>query len=112
MSIVPAHHLQLSDAQHALLLGLIAQHVPHLQVWAFGSRVKGTARASSDLDVVFFGTEDDKLKLTLLREALEESLLPCAVGMLVWHDISPDFQHHIQAQYQELQARTPCKVDS
>jgi predicted nucleotidyltransferase len=112
MSIVPAHHLQLSDAQHALLMGLMAQHVPHLQVWAFGSRVKGTARASSDLDVVFFATEADKPKLTLLREALEESLLPCAVDMLVWQDISPDFQQHIQAQYQVLQASTPLKVDA
>ena len=73
MSIVPAHHLQLSDAQHALLLGLMAQHVPHLQVWAFGSRVKGTARASSDLDVVFFATEaDHALDQALLLEGQRE----------------------------------------
>ena len=110
MSIVPANHLQLSDAQHAMLLGLIAQHVPHLQVWAFGSRVKGTARSSSDLDLVFFAKESDKPKLMLLREALEESLLPCAVDMLVWQDISPDFQQHIQAQYQVLQHTSPLKV--
>ena len=110
MSILPALPLQLSDAQHAMLLRLIAQHVPHLQVWAFGSRVKGTARASSDLDLVFFAKDSDKAKLSLLREALEESLLPYAVDMLVWQDISPDFQQHIHAQYQVLQEATPLKV--
>jgi predicted nucleotidyltransferase len=72
--------------------------------------VKGTARASSDLDLVFFAEDDDKPKLSLLREALEESLLPSAVDMLVWQDISPDFQQHIQAQYLVLQEATPLKV--
>jgi len=110
MSILPGLPLQLSDAQHAMLLGLLAQHVPHLQVWAYGSRVKGTARATSDLDLVFFAKDNDKPKLSLLREGLDESLLPCAVDMLVWQDISPDFQQHIQAQHQVLQEATPLKV--
>lgn len=100
--------LQLPPAQEQLLLELIAQQVPHLQVWAFGSRVKGTARPSSDLDLVFFAQDTDQALLGSLREAFEESLLPFAVDLLVWKDISPAFQQHIEAHYLVLQ--TPLKV--
>lgn len=102
--------LQMPPAQAQSLLNLLALHVPHMQVWAFGSRIKGTARASSDLDLVFFAGEADKPQLSILREALEESLLPFAVDMLVWNDISPAFQAHIQAQFLALQLPTAAKV--
>ena len=105
-----APQLQLTPAQAQQLLSLLFQHVPHLQVWAFGSRVKGTARPSSDLDLVFFAEEADKPLLGSLREALEESLLPFAVDMLVWNDISAAFQAHIQSQFIELQKPVAAKV--
>ena len=104
--------LQLTPAQAQQLLSLLFQHVPQLQVWAFGSRVKGTARPSSDLDLVFFAEEADKPLLGHLREALEESLLPFAVDILVWNDISADFQAHIQSQFIELQKPVAAKVDA
>ena len=103
--------LQLAPAQAQQLLSLLAVHVPHMQVWAFGSRVKGTARPSSDLDLVFFADESGKPLLGHLREALEESLLPFAVDILVWNDISADFQAHIQSQFIELQKPVAAKVD-
>ena len=102
--------LQLTPAQAQQLLSLLFQHVPHMKVWAFGSRVKGTARPSSDLDLVFFADEADKPLLGSLREALEESLLPFAVDMLVWNDISAAFQAHIQSQFIELQKPVAAKV--
>ncbi len=105
-----APQLQLTPGQAQHLLSLLFQHVPHLQVWAFGSRVKGTARPSSDLDLVFFAEEADKPLLGSLREALEESLLPFAVDMLVWNDISAAFQAHIQSQFIELQKPVAAKV--
>ena len=104
--------LQLAPAQAQQLLSLLAVHVPHMQVWAFGSRVKGTARPSSDLDLVFFADEAGKPLLGHLREALEESLLPFAVDILVWNDISADFQAHIQSQFIELQKPVAAKVDA
>lgn len=102
--------LQLAPAQAQQLLSLLTAHVPHMKVWAFGSRVKGTARPNSDLDLVFFAEEADKPLLGNLREALEESLLPCAVDMLVWNDISAAFQAHIQSQFIELQKPIAAKV--
>ena len=43
--------LNLSDDQLSLLRHLLSSHVPDVKVWAFGSRVKGTAKAWSDLDL-------------------------------------------------------------
>jgi predicted nucleotidyltransferase len=102
--------LQMTEAQAQSLLAMLARYLPQLQVWAFGSRVKGTARASSDLDLVLFAEDADKPQLALLREALEESQLPFAVDTLVWKDISPEFQTHIASKFIELQKATPVKA--
>ena len=100
----------MTAAQLQTLVFLLAQHLPQVQVWAFGSRVMGTARASSDLDLVLFAEDADKPQLALLREALEESQLPFAVDTLVWKDISPEFQTHIASNFIELQKATPVKA--
>ena len=100
----------MTAAQLQTLVFLLAQHLPQVQVWAFGSRVKGTARASSDLDLVLFAEDADKPQLALLREALEESQLPFAVDTLVWKDISPEFQTHIASNFIELQKAAPMKA--
>ena len=102
--------LQMTAAQLQTLVFLLAQHLPQVQVWAFGSRVKGTARVSSDLDLVFFTEDSDKPRLAVLREALEESLLPFAVDTLVWNDISTEFQKHIASNFIELQKAVPMKA--
>ena len=100
----------MTAAQLQTLVFLLAQHLPQVQVWAFGSRVKGSARASSDLDLVLFAEDADKPQLALLREALEESQLPFPVDTLVWKDISPEFQTHIASNFIELQKATPVKA--
>ena len=102
--------LQLTAVQTQTLLAMLAQYVPHVQIWVFGSRVKGTARASSDLDLVLFAEDADKPQLALLREALEESLLPFAVDTLVWNDISTEFQKHSASNFSELQKAVPMKA--
>ena len=107
---VQAKKLQMTEAQAQYLLAMLARYLPQLQVWAFGSRVKGTARASSDLDLALFADDADKPQLALLREALEESQLPFAVDTLVWKDISPEFQTHIASNFIELQKATPVKA--
>jgi predicted nucleotidyltransferase len=107
---VQAKKLQMTEAQAQYLLAMLARSLPQLQVWAFGSRVKGTARDSSDLDLVLFAEDADKPQLALLREALEESQLPFAVDTLVWKDISPEFQTHIASNFIELQKAMPLKA--
>ncbi|MBS1945702.1 MAG: nucleotidyltransferase domain-containing protein, partial [Bacteroidetes bacterium] len=43
--------LDLPADQLAIVRAILAEHVPHAKVWAFASRVRGTAKPFSDLDL-------------------------------------------------------------
>jgi len=94
--------LDITQAQQALLLQLLQQYLPNVGVWAFGSRVKGCARATSDLDLVIFCSPEQKHRVFALQEALEESALPFKVDLLIWDEIPANFKTNIQRQYIEL----------
>jgi uncharacterized protein len=102
MGINPA--LDVKPQHQTLLLDLLQQFLPGIQVWAFGSRVKGRARASSDLDLVVFTNATQKSQVFALREALEESNFPYQVDLLIWSEIPDDFKSNIQEAYCEITA--------
>lgn len=76
------------------LLGL---HLPGIVVWAYGSRVKGTARRTSDLDLVAFTS--DIAKLSDARDAFEESDLSFIVDLHSWDRIPTEFHAEIERCY-------------
>ena len=66
---------------------LLQEHVPHTEVWAYGSRTTGAARAACDLDLML--SNPDRLgehtpAFCDLREALVESNLPIRVDVMDW----------------------------
>ena len=77
---------------------ILQQHVPEAKVYAFGSRVKLTAKAHSDLDLVVVAETEIPLgRMHLLEEAFAESDLPFRVDVLDWHALSPEFREQIAA---------------
>jgi len=87
---------------------ILGKHVPNCEVRAFGSRVNGTAKHYSDLDLAVVGAgllSDDTLRH--LKEAFEESDLPFRVDMLDWHAVSPEFKKVIEKQYEVVQTGEP-----
>lgn len=50
--------IDLTSAQHKAVRSLLNTYLPNTLVWAYGSRVKLTARPSSDLDLVAFTTPE------------------------------------------------------
>lgn len=88
-------------AEHVeLVRSLLRAHVPGCEVWAFGSRVDGTAKAYSDLDLVLVGpAATDQSVLSRLTEAFQESDLPFRVDLLDWHRISASFREVIMSRY-------------
>jgi predicted nucleotidyltransferase len=98
--------LDITPEQQALLLQLLQQFLPDVGVWAFGSRVKGCARPTSDLDLVVFASQPQKPQVFALQEALEESNLPFKVDLLVWEDIPDNFKTNIQRHFIELVGNT------
>lgn len=94
--------LAITPEQQNVLLQLLQQFLPNVGVWAFGSRVKGNARLTSDLDLVMFANPPQKPQVFALQEALEESNLPFKVDLLIWDEIPENFKTNIQRHYIEL----------
>ena len=94
--------LDITPGQQTLLMQLLQQFLPNIGVWAFGSRVKGNARPTSDLDLVVFANPLQRSQVFALQEALEESNLPFRVDLLIWDEIPESFKTNIQRQYIEL----------
>ncbi len=94
---VPANHLETIKA-------ILAAHVPGREVRAFGSRVTGTAKPASDLDLAVMGEGRlDRRTKTLLREAFEESNLPFRVDVLDYNAISAEFRAIVDGKYEVVQ---------
>ena len=79
---------------------ILRRHVPNREVWAFGSRVKGTSRPYSDLDLAVLG--DQPLPLLVraeLAEEFSESDLPFKVDIVDWATTSERFRQIIESEY-------------
>jgi len=77
------------------------------QIWAYGSRVKGTNHDTSDLDlVVHFPPKQERStdyeQLSSFIELLRDSNIPIIVQALAWHSIPEHFRTNIQSHYQVL----------
>ena len=91
--------IALTSAQKNEIDGILSQYLPNTEIWVYGSRIKGTSRPQSDLDLVVFATPDQQLLVSDLRDAFEESNLPFRVDLFIWDEIPEAFQKTIQAEH-------------
>ena len=76
---------------------ILQEHVPNLEVWAFGSRAKWNAKAFSDLDLAIITDEPLPIDTSAaLNEAFSESDLPWKVDVVGWASISKEFKDIIE----------------
>ena len=95
-----AASLVLTPAELAIVRELLLRHVPHREVWAFGSRVKGTTKPFADLDLAILGdTALPPGTLASLAEDFTESDLPFKVDLLDWATTDAAFRERIKARY-------------
>lgn len=99
--------IDLTPAHRRSIVRLIEAHLPHTDVWAYGSRVKWTSQPASDLDLVAFASPGQRRQVAALREAFDESDLPFRVDLLVWDEIPKAFREEIDAEHVALVERTP-----
>lgn len=96
--------LDLEDRDVRTIRRILEEHVPDLAVRAFGSRVKGTARRTSDLDLVLMTeTPLDLMRMAELREAFTESDLPFKVDLLDLATTSERFRQLVEPESVLLQ---------
>jgi predicted nucleotidyltransferase len=91
--------IQMTDRQREMLLGFLRRFIPGAAVWAYGSRVRHTARPHSDLDLVVFTSSAQRRSVVELKEALSESDLPFVVDLHVWDEVPEKFHEIIRKEY-------------
>ena len=88
-----------SPEEKRQILAIIRAQLPHCRVLAFGSRIRGTAKRYSDLDLSLDdGGSIPLSKLGNLREALAETRIPYLVDLTDFQRLDADFQSHVLAQ--------------
>ena len=99
-------HLFLPPQHWATLCRLLRLYLPHAEVWAFGSRVKGTQWEASDIDLVVRQPENlrQATDLAALKQALSDSPIPYLVQIHDWAQLPAQFQNEITAAYQTIQS--------
>ena len=95
--------IDLTKEQRKTLLVLLRRFIPGVAVWAYGSRVKWTARPNSDLDLVAFATSAQRPQVAELKDALAESNLPFPVDLHVWDEVPERFREIIRKEYVVVQ---------
>lgn len=91
--------LNITAPQRKILLDLLQRYIPDTTVWAYGSRVKGTSRPNSDLDLVVFTNAEQDRQVSDLKDALAESNIPFLVDVHVWDEIPARFHDIIRKDY-------------
>lgn len=81
----------------AIVRAILYTHVPNHDVWAFGSRVTGSAKEFSDLDLVIIGEKPLALGVHAnLVDDFSESDLPYKVDVIDWATTDAPFRQIIQ----------------
>jgi len=89
--------IDLRSVDLEIVLEVLRDFVPEFEVRAFGSRVRGTARRTSDLDLAIMTEARLPLsRLADLREAFSESALPFKVDLVDWATTEERFRKIIE----------------
>ena len=97
-----ADRLHLPPKHRRLLEALLRQHLPDVEVWAYGSRVNGRSHDGSDLDLVLRGPGLKKIpgdQLGDFEEAVRESNIPFLVEARDWARLPERFYGEIEREY-------------
>jgi predicted nucleotidyltransferase len=100
-------HLQFPEKHLPLMMEILHAQIPHMQVWAYGSRVSGGWQECSDLDMVLRNSRDLSTpckEIMELKEAFQSSLIPILIDVHDWAHLPAEFHRNIEREHVELQA--------
>jgi predicted nucleotidyltransferase len=92
------------DQKHWEIIKAILQKYPYT-FYAFGSRIKGTHKRLSDLDICFM-EKIPTITISLIREEFEESRLPFTVDLVDWNTCDETFKSIIKPDLTIIQTGT------
>ena len=90
--------IDITPEQNKIVRHLLKQYLPCVEVWVYGSRVKGATKPNSDLDMVVFASIKQQCAVADLQEAFDDSDLPFRVDLFVWDDVPEQFRKNIELE--------------
>ena len=97
-----ADRLQIAPRHRRILEDLLREHLPGVEVWAYGSRVNGRGHDGSDLDLVLRGPDLQELsagQLLDFEDAIRASNIPFLVEARDWACLPERFHREIERDY-------------
>ena len=110
-----ADRLHLQPKHRQVLEVLLREHLPDVEVWAYGSRVSGRSHDGSDLDLVLRGPgliEIPLVQLGNFEEAVRESTIPFLVEARDWARLPERFHREIERDHVALATNTRSTSES
>lgn len=93
----------ISDDEKKMIKGIVALVIDGAQLYAFGSRTDGTAKISSDLDIIIKNKHEINFtQINDIKELLKASRIPYSVDIMDWNGLSDGFQNAIKDDLVEL----------
>jgi len=101
--------MQLSEKDKIILLTILGEAKE--DIYLFGSRVRGSARPDSDLDICIkkYNSEVPLETIAKLREKLINSNLPFEVDLVDYYYLNEDFRKAIALEWVPLDSISPSK---
>ena len=94
--------LDLPRRYRGQLEALLREHLPGVEVWAYGSRMNGRSHDGSDLDLVLRGPGLQEIpvgQVADFEEAVRDSSIPFLVKARDWARLPERFHREIQRGY-------------
>ena len=91
--------IEINPGDLEIVRSILSRFVPEREVRAFGSRVTGTAKEFSDLDLAVMGdTAISSSILADIKEAFNESPIPFKVDVVGWASTKENFRRIIEKE--------------
>lgn len=85
-----------------MLVDIFEKYCPQAEIWAYGSRLDGTAHDASDLDLAVYSFNDDTKNLAELKTILNNSNIPFLIDILEYNSLPDTFKQEIQNNYTQI----------
>ena len=94
--------LDLPESAREEVVRILSATAPGVEAWVYGSRIKGTAYETSDLDLVLRAPGLEPVDVSVLasvRSAFSESNIPILVDVFDWALVPESFRQEMIANH-------------
>jgi len=96
MTSPSAPPIALDEGNWNIMQGILQNQLPHTEVWALGSRARGTPKPFSDLDLALITSQPLALSMMAqLNDAFDTSDMTIKVDLVDWASTSQIFRNTI-----------------